>query len=493
MWNVRARVSSEAAVGLVGELLREVGLAAVADQGGAWRVGDLYLVRDDGKVDPRVGAYLRSRHWRNFAASSRERYVRSLAVWFTFLDTLPKSWSSATDDDLDAFKEWRITSQDNARRVEGASFNVDLAAIADFHDWAMKKFGVPTPVVRDSRASSRRGGARNGPSGSASAPAARPRAVRDRNVKWLEPRAVSRWISLALMGLDLDGAETMKVRNGARDAAYAMTLFGSGLRRTEGASLLTLELERLLDAPQMYTSHALAAACAKGGEARRWWLPRDARSGLLNYVQIDRTEAVERAQRAGRYARAPHVVEAVSARGVATISSGAVTRKAPLGSIGPSERMELFVHGVDGIEPAMLWLNENGMPRPASAWSKTFDVGNERVNKLGLQWFSCTPHMLRHSFAFRWYCVARLLWDRRLDHLTEREARDFRAQFGDTWNFVQMLLGHKSPETTRNIYLEPFKVLEVEMLMEVASGVPLSGLMERLIDVDPRILTVGSL
>ena len=96
--------------------------------------------------------------------------------------------------------------------------------------------------------------------------------------------------------------------------------------------------------------------------------------------------------------------------------------------------------------------------------------------------------MLRHSFALRWYSVGRLLWDRRLAHLTDSEQRDFRAQFGDTWQFVQTLLGHAHPQTTVDIYLEPFKSLEVELLLECVAELPLSGLMKAILGSDGRIL-----
>lgn len=59
--------------------------------------------------------------------------------------------------------------------------------------------------------------------------------------------------------------------------------------------------------------------------------------------------------------------------------------------------------------------------------------------------------MLRHSFALRWFAVGKLASALQLQHLSEEETRDFRAQFGDTWHLVQTMLGHRSVETTKNV------------------------------------------
>jgi hypothetical protein len=97
--------------------------------------------------------------------------------------------------------------------------------------------------------------------------------------------------------------------------------------------------------------------------------------------------------------------------------------------------------------------------------------------------------MLRHSFALRWFSIGKLVYTSRLEHLTEQERRDFRVQFGDTWHLVQTMLGHRRVETTKEVYLEPFRSLDVEVLLAQAHGVPVSGLMAELFDGDPMVLT----
>ena len=127
-----------------------------------------------------------------------------------------------------------------------------------------------------------------------------------------------------------------------------------------------------------------------------------------------------------------------------------------------------------------MWLNENGLPRDAHGWHHTFAAANDRIAALGVENFTCTPHMLRHSFALRWFSLGKLVYSSRLGHLSEEEARDFRVQFGDTWHLVQTMLGHRHVETTRNVYLEPFRALDVEVLLAQTQGLPVAGLMAEL-------------
>ena len=50
-------------------------------------------------------------------------------------------------------------------------------------------------------------------------------------------------------------------------------------------------------------------------------------------------------------------------------------------------------------------------------------------------------------------------YEQRFAHLDSEEQKDFREQFGDTWDLVATMLGHSNPQTTRSHYLEPFRAL----------------------------------
>jgi integrase len=103
--------------------------------------------------------------------------------------------------------------------------------------------------------------------------------------------------------------------------------------------------------------------------------------------------------------------------------------------------------------------------------------------------FRATPHHLRHSYALKWYSVGKLLYEARFAHLTQEELRDFRAQFGDSWQLVALLLGHRDPRTTMGVYLEPFRALDVELLFEHAAGVPIRELLAIIYRDHPQVRT----
>jgi len=75
-------------------------------------------------------------------------------------------------------------------------------------------------------------------------PAARPKDARHSNVHWLTPRTWRRWIDVGLRGHTRDGLPEpgWVGRLEDRNVAFVRLLTSSGLRRTEGGSLLTFEV-----------------------------------------------------------------------------------------------------------------------------------------------------------------------------------------------------------------------------------------------------------
>lgn len=398
-------------------------------------------------------------------ADTWRKYALALGVWLNFLVQRGVGWDHAVAEDVEAFKYWRMTDVTNPRRVAPGTVKGNLIALNVFYTWAAREHGVTSPIVL--RHIQRSADARHRNVGVV---AASPAGARCRDLKWFTPAGYVRWRDLGLRGFGLDGLEdpAWRGRNEQRDAAFADGLFETGLRVSEWASILDVELPPN-DSERAYSTCWLADACAKGGWGRRFWLPYRALTKVLSYMEGGRALAVRRAQHAGRYDRLPgvRVVEAVHAnRRVQLRDLDGARGSVPLDALGPGERLRLFRDGECGLEPVAVWLNEDGLPRAAHGWQHTFEAANRRVARLGLAGFGCSPHRLRHSFALRWYSVGKLLYDVRFAHLDGDELRDFRVQFGDTWQLVQTLLGHRSVTTTMDIYLEPFKHLDVELLKQ---------------------------
>jgi integrase len=441
------------------------------EDGGA---GQPFLLGPDGRPDLRVNAFFTSRRMRARSPLTWRKYAYALGLWLNFLLAVNRSWDTATEDDAEHFKEWRLTDRSNPRPVETSTFAGDLAALRSFYRWAARTYGIADPVAGTDDLD------------------LRPRGVRDRDIKWFDPAGYRRWRDLGLRGHGLDGRPDprWRGRNDQRDVAFADGLYGCGLRLAEWASVLLIELPDD-DPARGYTTSYLADACAKGGYGHRYWLPRTALLGVLDYVEGARARAVRQAQQAGRYERVRRLRLLLGQHG------GRLSIQEPdgrlsspaLNAIGPRARARLFRPTSAGLEPLALWLNEDGMPRAAHGWEHTFASANARIARMGLAGFTCSPHMLRHSCALRWYAVGRLAYERRFAHLDEEEQRDFRAQFGNTWDLVATMLGHRSPETTRQHYLEPFRTLELELLLHHAQQAALDGFLTGYLADHPLVRT----
>ncbi|MBN3459859.1 hypothetical protein JNN96_38200 [Mycobacterium sp. DSM 3803] len=73
--------------------------------------------------------------------------------------------------------------------------------------------------------------------------------------------------------------------------------------------------------------------------------------------------------------------------------------------------------------------------------------------------------------------------------MSEDETRDFRQQFGDTWDLVATYLGHRNPETTKRHYLEPFRALDVEILLQHAQNAAVDSFLSSYLRGHPLVHT----
>lgn len=266
-----------------------------------------------------------------------------------------------------------------------------------------------------------------------------------------------------------------------RDAAFTDGLYGTGLRVAEWASILDVELPDA-EATGRYPRAWLAAACIKGGrEGRSYRIPRtvlDAIASYIDPVEGSRAETIARARRRGAYMRVAGIQIVTGYQRTTRmleLEGPDGPMRAPLDAIGPQERLRLFRRTEHGLEPLMLWLADDGLPKQAHGWQDTFRDANARIARVwahaggrpGEVRLWCRAHMLRHSFALKWFSILSVVWHQRLAGFSAEEQRDLRDQFGDVWFQLATLLGHADPATTRDYYLEPFTGLEVDYLLSL--------------------------
>jgi site-specific recombinase XerD len=411
--------------------------------------GQEFLINTDGRMVPEVNAFFASLRTRNRSPKTREKYARGLCIWLGYLDAIGCGWNEAGAVDVDGFKFWRMTDEANPSRVAGSSVLDNLGAMNAFYDWAESRYGLVNPVARRHLTISRTREPR-------ASFEATPHVVRDRDVKWLDPRGYACWRDMGVRGLDRDGREVprWRGRTSQRDCAFADGLYGTGLRLTEWATVLLVELPDD-DASRGYYTCRLASECAEGKRGRRFWMARSVLCDVLAYCEGERAAAIRRARAAGRYERIPNRLILGRLLGQRRVElrdrTGAVSTVS-LDTLTPEVRRRLFRETMNGLEPISLWLNEDGLPRLEHGWQHTFDTANERAVRAGLTGVSASAHTLRHSFALRWFSVGKLLYEQRFAHLDGDQLRDFRAQFGDTWYLVKTLLGHADVATTMNVY-----------------------------------------
>lgn len=116
------------------------------------------------------------------------------------------------------------------------------------------------------------------------------------------------------------------------------------------------------------------------------------------------------------------------------------------------------------MEPLALWLTEGGMPMDYRSWEAVFRAANQRCARLGKPVIA-TPHTCRHSFALKMLVTLQRALDKRFG-LSQEERDDLRKVYGNAFTLVKDLLGHRSEQTTREIYLEPLNGIRLGMILD---------------------------
>lgn len=430
--------------------------------------GDPILLSPDYEIDPVLSHFLCRTSFARLERETKRNYTDDYCLFFDFLWARGRTWNEATSDDLWDFEDWRTRSLRNPRRIGGDRWNRCLAALTRLYTWAVDHEHMVTNPVETKSVRNRYGDI-------VSVPAGRAEHARMSNVRWLTPRAFRLWVDVGLRGHTAEGLPdpSWQGRLSDRNAAYAGLLFSSGMRRTEGASLLTIEVPSTrLEGGRYYTGR-LARAVTKSKKARMFYVSAVVVGEIEGYAESTRARLVRRAQIKGRYDRLPEwrLVTHETGRLKRVLhwrDQDGMIGQTQLNEATVEERMMFFTEGPLGPEPLWFWLNESGLPFRPDSWENVFRTGSDRCEDILSDVLSeppfATPHMARHSFALYMLVVLNHLMDQRMG-LTPEERRDFRMLYGDPWNMVKDLLGHAELTTTKKIYLAPVADLQLRSLL----------------------------
>lgn len=207
----------------------------------------------------------------------------------------------------------------------------------------------------------------------------------------------------------------------------------------------------------------LPHAISKGHSGRAVYWPVSVLRDVRDYMEWDRAEMLDYGRSRGFYvpSRRSLLVEDPAAPRVRIGG-----RWVPVARLDAAERRRLLVATADGgWEPAMVWLNQWGLPMTVSGWKQVFADANDRCRARGVG-VAATPHMLRHSYAVT---TLELLWRghlQALGEMNEQQRLTYQRVFGDPLNWVRIRLGHRSATTTA-IYLHTLQELEMRTRLEL--------------------------
>lgn len=423
------------------------------------------------EMDRDLVRFFTSGRFSTYKDGTKRVYAMAIKQWCAWLEddeTLSRTWKEATEDD---FYNWyrMLTNPGQPNPLKGSSFHQMHAALRSLYDWAVprglcERSPIPSKPVKSHD---------------------RINAVPSRD-RWVTPKTLQLWRAVGIAGFDatilqdgerrwIDPADLREGRrSGAvqlRDLAYVSIMCTTGLRLRELGGLTLCELPGS-DLP--YDS-LVPAGLAKYGKSRSFRVRPTALGPLRSYLEHERSNAVRRARKAGKYEQMLESKHLLLIRGFENRSGRwyVVPRTGELIQLDlmtADDRLRLFIVDDHGeLEPAQLWLSVSGKPMPHTQWTQRFEQINHQVAKvtqgLGLSPLHAphlSPHSLRFSFAL--YVLAAM--HRAIDLQAGRDTptsyneRDYMMAY-DT---VRDLLGHRNSQTTRDIYLEPIKGLRRALL-----------------------------
>ena len=276
-------------------------------------------------------------------------------------------------------------------------------------------------------------------------------AVRSRKVRFVTLEIFDQWCEVGLRG----EAEVLGWRmsqQATRNVVFAQFLLRTGVRLTEGSSLMASELPERVPSGSRGVVH-LPGAITKGGVQRDLYLTAAGLHPLREWMEVERRTLVAGALDKNRYQRGFIVGRLDKSR--VKFGDGTSTR---IDQMIPETRRRLILADRDGDVqgPAALWVGSNGLPMSPASWHSVFRRANDRCAEAGLS-IRITPHMLRHTFAV--HMLSLLLAEsmrpiREMLHSgADAHTVALRRLLIDPVRMLQLLLGHAHYTTTLDHYL----------------------------------------
>lgn len=428
-------------------------------------------------------------------------YSSDVTVFLNYLLERDIRWDDVVAEDVDEYLEWR---RYHARVERGAAVQVGVSAqtavrnrsaLASFYGHAVRVKAISrSPVLPDS---SRR-----------VANFTKGRKAADAN--WVTRRAYNRWRAEALGGQGSTRVDSLLMVG--RNQAYSDLLYGTGMRRQEGAGLLTCEIPDQPVVGSLYRGR-VPASLAKGRVARGrlFYMSERVCRGVREYMAQDRSAEEAFGLNSGRYERDPRALIALKVHKRGGIAHEITYEDAHqrsihrvrLDDLSAAKRAHLYSMDSEGRRrPLWLWLARGGSPLRGTSWGDVFSDASHRMERtratLGPGSLVETtgaiyvhPHMLRHSFALHAFALASMIELTRAGNTSMVGLRRLIAE-NNIWTRVQGLLGHVDVQTTRDIYLEPIQAIEWEWFLAVQAQAPdrLDEALGLIADGDERVIDI---
>jgi hypothetical protein len=404
--------------------------------------------------------------------NTQNNVALALVRFFNFLAVSRggKRWSDAEEDDHLAFQHWRRVAE-SGPRVAGSTWSQEVSHVNQFYGWARsKQYVASNPIPQRSRKPAPPGRTsfpqpRSGQE--PTVPATYAHDERGERIEWLPAVSYRRWRDVGIRGFSADGVPRPGFRGrwASRNATYTDLMVRTGMRISEQSCLTVMEMPGG-PGTSGFRRFWLPAAIAKC-ESERWiYAPGSVVRELGDYRAFDRADVVAEAQAEGRYRRIrrPLVIKDPERPFTAVHTAGVLRgRGVDVRKLEPAERFRLLRETEEGLEPALFWLGQGGMPLAVSSWKDMFTEANKRCAKQGLS-LTAHAHLLRHTFAVITLEQLQRAHIAALGDLNAAQRMHYTRIFGDPLDWVRRRLGHISVLTT-TIYLHALQELEMETRM----------------------------